>query len=237
MDQGTDCSHNRHEVVGKLTGPSQQVVHDGPCRNNRLIVADKRTGTRFLIDTGADISVLPKRRTDRNYSPATFQLFAANGSIIDTFGEKRMNLNLGLRREFSWIFVIANVAQPIIRADFLRRFGLLVDIKKKRLIDNTTGLYQVCQKTHDNQFTSVSICSNDNPYADILRQFQEITTPNKTTKADETEVMHHIITQGPPVAEPIRWLPPEKYRAAQAEFDGMLASASAPAVRGLHLCT
>ena len=39
-----------------------------------------------------------------------------------------LNLNLGLRRTFRWLFVITNVYIPIIGADFLRHYSLLVDI-------------------------------------------------------------------------------------------------------------
>ena len=35
-------------------------------------------------------------------------------------------------------FIIVNVQKPIIGADFLRYFGLLVDIKQHQLIDVTT---------------------------------------------------------------------------------------------------
>ena len=38
-------------------------------------------------------------------------------------------LNFGLRREFTWRFVIADVARPIIAADVLIYYGLLVDLR------------------------------------------------------------------------------------------------------------
>ncbi|GFU78933.1 hypothetical protein TNCV_307741 [Trichonephila clavipes] len=41
-------------------------------------------------------------------------------------------LNLGLRRPFIWTFIIADVSSPIIGADFLKHFNLLIDLKKKR---------------------------------------------------------------------------------------------------------
>lgn len=111
-----------------------------------------------------------------------------------------------------------------------------MDIKKKRLIDNITNLHRVCQKIHDNHLTSVSICNNNNSYADLLRKFQKIITPNKTIKAVEG-VMHHIVTQSLPVAEPMRRFPLEKYK---AEFDNILASgicerSSSPWTAPLHL--
>ncbi|GBP35667.1 hypothetical protein EVAR_74992_1 [Eumeta japonica] len=49
-------------------------------------------------------------------------------------------LNLSLRRAYSWRFVVADVTKPIIGADFLQFYNLMVDIRNRRLIDNTTTL-------------------------------------------------------------------------------------------------
>jgi len=51
-----------------------------------------------------------------------YQLYAANGSVIPTYGTKTMQPNLNLRREFPWHFIIADVLQPIIGADFLAHY-------------------------------------------------------------------------------------------------------------------
>ena len=44
-----------------------------------------------------------------------------------------MMLNLGLQK-YSWRFIIADVTQPIMGADFLRSHSLLVDLANERLI-------------------------------------------------------------------------------------------------------
>jgi len=56
-----------------------------------------------------------------------YDLSAANGTVIHTYGTETLTLNLGLRRMFTWKFVIADVSKPIIGIDFLAFFGLLVD--------------------------------------------------------------------------------------------------------------
>ncbi|GFX31435.1 transposon Ty3-I Gag-Pol polyprotein [Trichonephila clavipes] len=68
------------------------------CRNYRLFVTDKNTGLRFLVDSGADLSIIPA--PCKNKICDSFKLYAANGSEIQTFGHKILTLNLGLRREF-----------------------------------------------------------------------------------------------------------------------------------------
>ncbi|GFU27539.1 hypothetical protein TNCV_282681 [Trichonephila clavipes] len=63
---------------------------------------------------------------------SNFSLFAANNTKIPAYGMVRKELNLGLRRPFIWTFIIADVSSPIIGADFLKHFNLLIDLKKKR---------------------------------------------------------------------------------------------------------
>jgi len=46
-------------------------------------------------------------------------MFAANDTIVPTHGSIALRLDLGLRREFSWRFVVADVTGPIIGSDFL----------------------------------------------------------------------------------------------------------------------
>ena len=58
---------------------------------------------------------------------------AVNNTPITTYGQRSLTLNLGLRRSLPWIFIIADVQNPILGADFLRRFGLLVDMKQRQL--------------------------------------------------------------------------------------------------------
>lgn len=65
-------------------------------------------------------------------------LYAANESKIATFGEKRLELNLGLRRDFTWNFCVAAVPRPIIGADLLSHYGLVVDLKNRKLVDLKT---------------------------------------------------------------------------------------------------
>ena len=95
----------------------------------------------YLLDTGAEVSVLPPRSEDRDRSPVNnMQLQAANGNAIRTFGQRSVAVELGLAKSFEWSFTIADVLKPILGADFLRHYGLLVDLKCKRLMDADTFL-------------------------------------------------------------------------------------------------
>ncbi|CAH2210398.1 jg24624 [Pararge aegeria aegeria] len=87
----------------------------------------------FLIDTGANVSVIPVSKVNprqRKHSGSDYKLFAANGTEIKTFGVITLELNLGLRRSFKWSFIICDVNQPIIGADFLKNHSLINTSKR-----------------------------------------------------------------------------------------------------------
>ncbi|GFY37362.1 transposon Ty3-G Gag-Pol polyprotein [Trichonephila inaurata madagascariensis] len=88
--------------------------------------------------SGSDVSCLPVPEMFKKLSPEPLQLFVANNSKILTYGSKLLNIDLGLRRNLSWKFLIAFVPIPIIGADLLENFGLLVDLKRRNLIDSVT---------------------------------------------------------------------------------------------------
>ena len=92
-----------------------------------VYVCDHTTGSRFLVDTGAEVSVVPPLCTERLHQHLNLNLQATNSATIATYGIR--SLNLRLRHTFRWAFVVADVKQPIIGADFLKHFGLQVDMR------------------------------------------------------------------------------------------------------------
>lgn len=60
---------------------------------NRLQIHDKQVGQSFLIDSGADVSVIPKQSTlaEMAHGPP---LYAANSSLIRTYGKQLLKLTL-----------------------------------------------------------------------------------------------------------------------------------------------
>jgi hypothetical protein len=103
-------------------------------------VTDRFSQRRFLVDTGSDLCVFPRNLVPQRRSRVNYDLCAANGTTIHTYGWLPLRLNLGLRRDFTWRFILADVTQPLIGADFLSHLGLLVDCKRKRLLDEVSSL-------------------------------------------------------------------------------------------------
>jgi len=85
------------------------------------------SANRFLIDTGYEVCVVPRRLAPGHRGRISYDLFTANGTPIPTYGWHQFTHNLGLRRDFTLRFVVADVEIPISGADFLANFSLLVD--------------------------------------------------------------------------------------------------------------
>lgn len=114
--------------------------------------------------------------------------------------------------------MVAGVTRPIIGADFLHKFGLLVDLRRKKLIDTTTKFEVsaiVCTTSCEQIYT---VAPN---LPDPIKRM--LTTPFVVSHASlTTKVRHQIITTGPPIYSKARRLNPEKRAIAKKEFDYML---------------
>ena len=113
-------------------------------KSRRLFIFDPTNKLDFLIDTGADISIIPRDTFSDFKKDTDVTLSAVNGSPIPTFGKKLLKVNLRLRRDFPFVFTVAQIDRPIIGADFLSHFGLTIDLKNKRIIDSVTKLSVNC---------------------------------------------------------------------------------------------
>nr|CDS31407.1 gag pol polyprotein [Hymenolepis microstoma] len=157
------------------------------------------TGIRFLIDTGFEVSVIPRSAENRYLLPTGNSLRAANNTKICTYGQKFLNLDLGLRREFR----------------------LLVNLGDRVVHDDVTSFQVVCPTQTLNSFGLNSLLPSTNPFSNILSEFPSIFRLQTTSLELKHEVRHHIVTKGQPVFARARRLHPDKLRAAKQEFQHM----------------
>ena len=163
-------------------------------------IQDKKSKIHFLIDTGAEISVFPKKQFKgfRNVDPVT-KLHSASGDEIKTYGHLTLELNIGLNHPILWHFVVADVTQPLIGADFLKDNKLLVDVGNSRLLDSVTMNTVMIETSNVNCETfSSSINKHDPKYAKLLHQHKVITVPEFKPGDPKHGVYHHIETTGRP---------------------------------------
>lgn len=189
-----------------------------------LFIKDQATGTHYLVDTGSDLSVFPRGLVKKaTCSPIGYQLYAANGSFIETYGLLTLKPDLGFRRNITWRFIVTDVTKPIIRADFLSHFDLVVDLKRKCLRDDKTNLPAKATRQITTSLDSVKAIHGNSDYIKLLREYKDITRPESSyTKIKKHSTMHHIrTTDGPSVKARARRLCPEKLKIAQDEFKKM----------------
>ena len=159
-------------AVGKLERQSVNAAH-ATGTSHLLRLFDNNSKQQFLIDTGAEVSVFPARRSDR-LTQGDVILRAANNSSINTYGFKTLTLNFGLPRPLTWRFLVADVTQPIIGADFLLQHKLLVDLDQRRLIDtrNGTQVFTEFSAHPPPRLNSIStLSSSADPFTRLLEEF------------------------------------------------------------------
>ena len=185
-------------------------------------IVDACHNLHFLIDTGAEVSIIPLTSADMN-NRCRLTLQAVNNSPVSTFGTRSLTLNLGLHRTFHWVFVIAEVKTPILGADFLCYYGLLVDMRHKRLIDTVTNLR--VQGIVSNEL-SISLTllpkTATSPYDKILHDYPAVVQPFTHQQIPKHNITHLIVTAGPPVHAHTWRLSPEHLKVVRSEFDHMM---------------
>lgn len=218
--------------VNALTSPS-----------SGFFVTDLLSGRKFLVDTGAFRSLFPATAEDRislSKHPSNLQLIAANGSPIPTYGTRTIPIQAA-ERSFSWDFIIADVKTPLLGADFLGHYELLVDVANRKLLDVAT-FHSTPLGSHSQGPEICSVRTNT-PYDMLTQKFLEVFRPELRHKPGEPAkhgILHYIKTTGAPVYSKFRRLSPEKLQAAkQAYADmermGVCQKASSPWASPLHL--
>ena len=192
------------------------VVH---CSRATFAVNATVLGERMqcLVDTGADVSVLPAHFR-RHAFPFDITLMAANGTRIPAHGCISTTVSIPhLRRDFSAKFIVADVSEPILGAEFFDQHQLLVDVHNRRLWDSLTSFH--ANLTRCNTTTpKVSILSQPNAellellvkHAAVFDIQANRPTPDITFCIDNTTV--------PKPARPYR-LSPDKVQAAKREIE------------------
>ncbi|XP_050052010.1 uncharacterized protein [Dermacentor andersoni] len=137
---------------------------------------DRTSGLRFLVDTVAEVSVLPSSNCDRSSKSPGSTLQVANSTFNAKYGLRSLTLDLGLRHMFRWVFIVADVNPPILGSDFLTHFNLNVSIRHRRLTDSKTrlpipGILSAVAPTGIRTMTPP--CQ----YTRILEDFPELTRP------------------------------------------------------------
>ena len=104
-------------------------------------IEDRNTGRAYLVDTGADLCLLPASPTDihsKNRTDGIPTLWTATEGRVKVYIKREVALRFG-SRTFNHVFVIANVAQNILGNSFFLDYNLGIDPKEIKLVDLGAG--------------------------------------------------------------------------------------------------
>ncbi|GFX00369.1 hypothetical protein TNCV_1273631 [Trichonephila clavipes] len=103
--------------------------------------------------------------------------------------------------ELCWYHRHFDISQPILGADFLEKFKILVDVKNRRIIDGSfyskSRSTVVCEPP-----LWLTLISCNGKYQNLLNKYQKIATPSLKHSSSRSRVTHCILTKSPPVAIP-----------------------------------
>ena len=145
-----------------------------------LFVQDAATNRKFLVDTGADVSVFPASSGTKRSQRCSSPLSAANGTSIRTWGTRRINVALASDLTIPQLFYIADVTTPILGADFFIRNNILIDMARKRLV-HTQHTSSTPLRTSPLVSTLMGLSTNPaNQFSTLLQSFPDILAPGST---------------------------------------------------------
>ena len=207
--------------------PGQQQVSDVNAvagQNGFLLhVTDKLTNTKWLVDGGAVVSIIPPTAAQRSRGPNGVGLRAANGTSIHCYGESSQTIQIG-DQQFTYSFTVADVKQRIIGADFLAEFYLAPNHRDAQLLSLQDLSTLPAEHASGATSSHINFVSQlEDPCYKLLDSYPEITTPSFKIKDPKHGVRHHIPTSdGPPIQSRARRLDPEKLSVAKAELEKLV---------------
>merc|ERR1712015_307707 len=205
-----------------------------------LFVLDDMSNVKFLVDSGTDVSLIPASPEDVKASHRGPPLVAANGSAIRSFGIRSLHLQLQ-GRKFHWSFVVADVRQSIIGADFLRAHAIMVNLHQRCLVssDDLSTIKGTSAPPAPPRASRVEV-SQPSRFQRLLKDRPVLTTPSFRSEQPAHGVQLHIPTTGPPLYARARRLAPDKLEAARQEFKlmedlGIIQRSKSPWASPLHI--
>jgi hypothetical protein len=114
----------RQTIFGSAANPTHATATamHFPANSGLIILTDKLTNDRCLVDTGATLSIVP---CSQNFSSSGPLLKGADGQPIPSWGFIKKTVQFQVKI-FTATFLQAAVAGPILGIDFLRKFKVTV---------------------------------------------------------------------------------------------------------------
>ena len=148
--------------------------------NNLIAYFVTDSGLPFLVDTGADISVIPPSVSEHKHHKDSFSLQEVNNTNSD-IRYTTTHVQHWIMPQVSVHFIIAGVKTLILGADFLQHYSLLVDLKYNRLVDGIPQLRIQGISTHTSSPSPLLLPKQPKTEFDtILSAYPDIVQPCNT---------------------------------------------------------
>ena len=187
---------------------------------------NSRSPILFLVDTGAAVSIIPPKFCQGiDVTQSEVMLSTVDGSPIVVYGECHTVItNKQLRRSFSWNFVVANTASPVLGADFLTANKIVVNCSECCILDMTTGLSARCTSNRSHNSVSLTYQTQTQSVTSLLEKYNSLLQPLQFTYTQVKTATTHIIDTADkqPVFAKTRQMHPEKLKAAKEEIRKLL---------------
>ena len=130
-------------MVRKGVGPVAAAAAAAPdgAHSCLLYLVDVASSKQYLGDSSSAFSILSHKSSAEPTGP---RLMTADGKPLHCWGHCKCSVRTRTR-EFSWTFLLAPLVFPILGADFLSNFRLLVNNSNKRLVARGGKLIQLVQ--------------------------------------------------------------------------------------------
>ena len=164
-----------------------------------LHLTDELSGQRFLVDTGASYSIFPHQSSQPVCGPV---LKGPGGQTIACWGEKELPVQFSGRR-FTWTFLLAKVEFPILGADFLKHFNLIVDLAASQLLATDTlqrfaarppAATAAAAQARGGLFSAVE--STPPLFRGVFNEFQDVASSGSSLPPVKHKTLHHITPRG-----------------------------------------
>ena len=231
-------------LVGKLDHRQEDALSlpAGSTTSSLIYLQDGLSNRRFLVDTGASVSVFPAPTSS---STSGVSLLTADGSTVSCSGSRNIPLRFGTW-SCSWLFQLAPVSVPILGADFLQHYDLSVNIRSQKVFSNGSLNGSALELPSTPPPTAsplqAAFLSTPQCVSDLLQEFPDVLQSDGFTAAPPRhKIRHHILTKpGPPVFAKARRLDPAKLAVAKAEFSamekaGIIRRSTSPWASPLHM--
>jgi hypothetical protein len=201
------CLHPSLKLAGKRRRQWQlNTVSPG----EPMHLSDELFVRLFLVDTGTSYNIFCHLKGPRL-------------QVIPCWGGKQLPMQLSGHR-FTWTFLLAKVEFPILGADFLKHFNLMVDLLASQLLDTDTLKHfaagQPVSDTSTQKWGSLFSAVKSMPplFRGVFNKFQDVANASGSLPPAKHKTVHHIHTTRPPAMAHFHCLDAATLTAAKAAF-------------------